>query len=184
MFIFQHYMKVLLLICQLPLFTIQDEKEKKCSQITTTEAKDHVRLNGGGPLGAYNENYMAFTLDEVRRNFKNLLTLQPGNFSALAAWAPLSFPATLESGACVKDSGNCEGCPVVKDLGASYYPRFVNEVNCKSSLIPCGQGLGECRTSVMSQRFFRDPSKDLTTCNKDLEEYYYDMEMCCQCMLL
>lgn len=188
MFIFWHYRKVLLLLCQLPFLTIQDDEEKKCPSITITEAKDHLRLNGGGPLGTYNENYMAFTLDEVRRNFKNLLTMQPGNFSALAAWAPLSFPATMSSGSCVKDSGGCEGCPGLTNLGPGYYPQYLNQVNCESSRKTCGvngqQGKGQCRSTVMRQRFFKDVSTSLPACNKDPEEYHYDMNMCCQCVLL
>lgn len=147
------------------------------------EAKDHLRLNGGGPLGAFNKNYMAFTLDEVKRNFKNLITMQPGNFSALATWAPLSFPASLGIGECMKDSGNCEGCAVVTDRGVNFYPRYVNEVNCKSLGNLCGQNNpGTCKATVMTQKFFKDHGAG--TCNKDLKLDFYDMKMCCQCILL
>lgn len=172
----RYSMKVLLLICQLPLLTIQDDD--KCQAITMAEAKDHLRLNGGGPLGAFNKNYMAFTLDEVKRNFKNLITMQPGNFSALATWAPLSLPASLGIGECMKDSGNCEGCGVLTDRGGNFYPRYVSEVNCNSLGSGCGQNLGKCEATVMTQKFFKG------TCKTDLQLDLYDMKMCCQCILL
>lgn len=175
-------MKVLLLICQLPLLTRQDDDEKKCPPLTITEAKVQLRLHGGGPLGAYNKNYMAFTLDEVRRNFKNPVTMQPGNFSALFASANLADPCKGTT------SGNgCKECFFTTDFGQGHYPRYIEERSCESTVHDCdGTGNTGCRTAVMKQRFLKDPSQELKTCDKKLklDVYYYDMKMCCQCVKL
>lgn len=121
------------------------------------EVKDYLRLNGGGFLGVFNKNYMVFILDEVKRNFKNLIIMQLGNFLVLVIWVFLSFFVFLGIGECMKDLGNCEGCVVVIDCGVNFYLCYVNEVNCKSLGNFCGQNnFGICEVIVMMQKFFKD----------------------------
>ena len=169
---------------QFLLLTSQDES-KTCSPPTIQQASALLNKTGGGPLGKFNKNYMAFTMAEVRNNFNNLITHQPGNFSGAAIKSSSSFPSSL-IGACTSSQSNfpyCNACPVVTDLGPDKFPRYINEVICETEFTLCGpQGNGYCETASLNQQLLMwecDPA----TGQEKLVPFTQEIRSCCECFL-
>ena len=165
------------------------------SQCTATSLKDAMVMLqqvGGGPLGKFNKEYMAFTWNGVKRNFRNLLAWKTStDWSAIeskAQQAPLtSYPRSAKMGSCSANyfgySRICSACPVVTDLGAGKYPRYINEIVCNQENALCANNLGFCQTTVLNQQFLMatcDPNTGLET----LETYTQPIRACCECLLL
>lgn len=184
---FHYPTKVLFLLVQFLLFTSQDELKASslCTPPTTQQALAQLSKSGGGPLGTFNKNYMAFTMNEVLNNFKNLITQQPGNFSGATTKAS-SLSAPLSTGACTSTQSNfpyCNACPVVTDLGENKFPRFINEIICETENTLCGvQGNGYCKTTSITQRLLLwrcDPA----TGQEKMEAFTQEIRSCCECIL-
>ena len=179
--------QVVFLLVQLVLLTSQDELKASslCSPPTAQQAMAQLSNSGGGPLGAFNKNYMAFTFKEVLNNFKNLITHQPVNFSG-AAITLSSLSAPLSAGSCSSTQSNfpyCNACPVVTDLGEDRFPRFINEIECETENTLCGtQGDGYCKTTTIVQRLLLwkcDPA----TGQETLIPFDQEIRSCCECVL-
>ena len=179
--------QVLFLLVQFLLLTSQDELKtlQACSPPTTQQALTQLNKSGGGPLGKFNKNYMAFTMKEVFNNFKNLITQQPGNFSG-AAKESSSLSAPLSTGACTSTQSSfpyCNACPVVTDLGPDRFPRYINEVICQTEYTLCGvQGSGYCKTTSIPQTLLIwqcDPA----TGQETLAPFTQEIRSCCECFM-
>ena len=176
-----------MLLVQFLMLTSQDELKASslCTPPTTQQALAELIKSGGGPLGKFNKNYMAFTMNEVVSNFKNLITQQPGNFSGATTKAS-SLTASLSTGDCTSTQGTfpyCNACPVVTDLGEDKYPRFINEIKCQTENTLCGaQGNGFCKTTSVAQQLLMwqcDPA----TGEEELVTFTQEIRSCCECFL-
>ena len=180
--------QVLFLLVQFLLLTSQDELKAAsslCTPPTSQQALAQLNKSGGGPLGKFNKNYMAFTMQEVLNNFNNLITQQPANFSG-ATTKSSSLSASLVTGSCTATQNNfpyCNACPVVTDLGEDRFPRFINEVRCETEFTVCGvQGDGFCQTTSITQQLLLwqcDPA----TGQETLTPYTQEIRSCCECFL-
>lgn len=179
--------QVLFLLVQFVLLTSQDELRASslCSPPTTQQALAQLNKSGGGPLGKFNKNYMAFTMNEALNNFKNLITQQPVNFSA-ATLKSSSLSAPLSTGACTSTQSNfpyCNTCPVMTDLGEDRFPRFINEVTCQTENTLCGvQGNGYCKTTSISQQLLLWQCNPATGQEKFIA-FTQEIRSCCECFL-
>ena len=167
------------------LLTSQDELKtlQACSPPSTQKVLAQLNKSGGGPLGKFNKNYMAFTMNEVLNNFNNLITHQPGNISGASI---KSLSAPLSMGACTSTQSNfpyCNACPVVTDLGSDKFPRYINEIICETEFTLCGnQGNAYCKTTSISQRLLLwqcDPATGTET----LVPFTQEIRSCCECFL-
>lgn len=178
------YRQVLFLLLQFLLLTSQDES-KTCSPPTIQQASAQLNKSGGGPLGKFNKNYMAFTMREAQNNFNNLITHQPGNFSG-AAIKSSSLSASSLIGDCTSTQSNfpyCNACPVVTDLGSGKFPRYINEVICETENVLCGpQSDGYCKTTSISQELLVSQC-DPATGQEKLVPFIQEIRSCCECFL-
>lgn len=181
--VFVYHAQVLFLLYQLSVFTTQDDL---CKPATVQQASAELNKSGGGPLGTFNKNYMAFTWDDVVKNFNNLITQQPGNFTAAAAQNPSSFPSTSRTGTCTSSQASfpyCDACPVVTDLGPGRFPRYINEVICDLEHTVCGSNAdGFCITTSIEQELLMEEC-DSSTDKMKLVPYTQSIRSCCECML-
>ena len=174
----------LFLLLQLFQFTTQDDA---CVPPTIQQAAAQLNQSGGGPLGKFNKNYMAFTWKDVISNFNNLITQKSGNLSlAAAATTSSSFPVTRSIGGCTSSQSSfpyCNACPVVTDLGPGKFPRYINEVICQTELTICGkQAVGYCKTTSINQRLLMAQC-DQSSGTETLVPFTQPIRSCCECFL-
>ena len=185
------YLQVLFLILHFLMFTKQDDP---CVPATIKQASAQLNKTGGGPLGNFNKNYMAFTRRQVQNNFKNLITQKQGKLSAVANSSLASlFPVSSLIGSCTSSQSNfpyCSACPVVTDLGPGKFPRFINEVICQGPPSPpnppqiCGlTTIGICMTTSINQQLL-EARCDPATNTQILVPYTQPIRSCCECFLL
>lgn len=180
------YRQVLFLLFQLAQsfqFTIQDDDP--CTPATIKQAAAQLNQSGGGPLGKFNKNYMAFTWNEVLNNFNNLITQKSGNLSA-AATTSSSFPSTTLQGGCTSSQSSfpyCNACPAVTDLGPGKFPRYINEIICQTENTICGpQADGYCKTTSIEQQLLISQC-DQATGKEILVPFTQAIRSCCECFL-
>lgn len=164
------------------MFTTQDD----CTKATLQDAKIKMKTDGGGPLGKFNKNYMAYTWSRVLDDFNNLLTHQQGNLSAIKP-SSTKFPITWTTGSCINGSQAkfpyCGACPAITDLGPRRFPRYINEVVCQREGLICGpQADGFCKATVIIQQFLV-ASCDSSSGKESLDVYTQPIRSCCECFL-
>lgn len=176
--------QVLFVLLYLLQLTTQDDSDS-CTPATLKQAAAQLNQNGGGPLGKFNKNYMAFTWNQVVNNFNNLITQQSGNLSANAS-ASSSFPSTQLIGSCTSTQSSfpyCNACPAVTDLGEGKFPRYINEVICQTEDTICGpEADGLCKTTSINQQFLMSEC-DPATGKENLVAYTQPIRSCCECFL-
>ena len=167
--------------------------QDKCTPLKRREQLIVLRRRGGGPLGAFNKNYMAFTLKEAKA-FPNLV-----NRSVKAKESPAQalidsgelrrsrFPETTLTGPCQTTVNGltraCSACPAFTDLGPNVIPRFINEVRCAPGFQFCGFRTGLCRNSVLVQTFLRRTGRCDDDGKEFLAQFTQEIRSCCECAL-
>ena len=177
--------QVLWFLLQLPVFTKQDDKA--CAKATVQDAMMKLKTDGGGPLGKFNKNYMAFTWTDVQNNFNNLISMvKHANLSALKPSSSSVYPVTNLTGDCTVNQGKfpyCSACAAVTDLGPDRFPRYINEIVCENPGIVCGpQADGFCKTSGIDQQFLI-ASCDSSTGKQTFDTFTQHIRSCCECFL-
>ena len=190
-----------------------------CSQ--QTPLKPHISQEllisvlkeaGGGPLGAFNEKYMAFTREGTIRftdlaveDQENGAEDTPENFESLTGFrsdeasSPIKpalmkiarYPQTTIRGSCdTKLNGfprMCSACPATTDLGPGRIPRYINEVLCNSKKPNkmCNRGNGWCNTVKIHQQFLRVTNYPTTSKlgHVFVEPYTQQIRTSCECLL-
>ena len=164
------------------MFTRQDD----CIKATVQDAKIKLRTDGGGPLGKFNKNYMAYSWSDVLDDFNNLVTHKHGNLSAIKQSSTTKFPVTWTTGRCTnspKTFPYCSTCPAVTDLGPGRFPRYINEVVCQREGLVCGpQADGFCKTTIITQQFVV-ATCDSSSGKESLQAYTQPIRSCCECFL-
>ena len=190
-----------------------------CSQ--QTPLKPHISREllisvlkeaGGGPLGAFNEKYMAFSREGTIRftdlaveGQENGAEDTPENFESLTGFrsdeasSPIKpalmkiarYPQTTIRGSCdTKLNGfprMCSACPATTDLGPGRIPRYINEVLCNSKKPNkmCNRGNGWCNTVKIHQQFLRVTNYPTTSKlgHVFVEPYTQQIRTSCECLL-
>ena len=172
-------------ITRLPGTKQDDDSSSPCSTpVTVEDAKAELQANGI----AINKNYMAFTLAEAKLNFKNLITMEPMNFSSMVKQivSPLGHVTTIER--CypqeVPPNQNfCTRCSAVTTLPNNIYPNTFNTIVCKPGTQFCGSGNeGKCTEFGKHQDLVKsDPT---APCDQRFTEETYYLKLCCGCELI
>lgn len=164
-----------------------DNSSPPCSTpVTVEDAKVKLQANGV----AINKNYMAFTLAEAKLNFKNLITMEPMNFSSIVKQivSPLGHVTTLTDCRPQEVPPNfCTRCSGYTTLGTNIYPNTFNTIVCDPGTSFCGSGnQGKCKEFGRVQELVEyDPTaKCDSSGNPPFKEYRHDLKLCCGCELL
>ena len=175
-------------ITRLPGTKQDDDNSSPCSTpVTVEDAKAKLQANGI----AINKNYMAFTLAEAKLNFKNLITMEPMNFSSIVKEivSPLGHMTRIERCYPQEVPQNfCTRCSAVTTLGTDIYPNTFNTIVCDPDGTGfCGSGnQGECKEFGEVQDLVQyDPKAKCDSSGKPpFKTYHYELKLCCGCKLL
>ena len=180
-----HLLSLIVLTTQMPATTQDDGAGSSCTKATVQDAMAKLKTDGGGPLGFFNKNYMAFTWADAVNNFSNLITMQHLKLSA-SQQSSSGFPVTTVTGSCTVNQGKfpyCSACPAVTDLGPGRFPRYINEIICRNESAICGpQAEGFCKTTGLNQQLLVSTC-DSSTGKEKLESYTQLIRSCCECFL-
>ena len=175
-------------ITRLPGTKQDDDDSSPCSTPVTVEyVKAKLQANGV----AINKNYMAFTLAEAKLNFKNLITMEPMNFSSIVKQtvSPLGHVTTMT--ACYPrevPKNFCTRCSAYTTLGNDIYPNTFNTIVCDTAGSACGpaENPGECEQfgEVQVLKQYDPTAKCDAAGNLPLKDYKYELPLCCGCKLL
>lgn len=174
-----------LFITRLPGTKQDDDSSSPCSTpVTVEDAKAELQANGI----AINKNYMAFTLAEAKLNFKNLITMEPMNFSSMVKQivSPLGHVTRIER--CYpqevpQNQNFCTRCSAVTTLPNNIYPNTFNTIVCDPDTEFCGSGnQGKCTEFGEDQDLLKyDPT---APCDQRFKEEIYHLKLCCGCKLI
>lgn len=177
-------------ITRLPGTKQDDDNSSPCSTpVTVEDAKAKLQANGV----TINKNYMAFTLAEAKLNFKNLITMEPMNFSSIVKQivSPLGHMTDIRG--CDPDDKvapySCRRCSAITTLGENIYPKIFNTIVCDDTPSPvlCGpQNQGTCKGFGKTQTLVKyDPTKKCDSSGKPpFDDYTFELTVCCGCELL
>ena len=167
-----------------------------CRRLGRRRLMAELRKRGKGPLGAFNKNYMAFTLKEAhafpnlvnQRRFRSIesrFRRSPSGSVLFARDEADRFPIT-RTGRCRSVVNGflrtCPACPAFTDLGPEVVPRFINEVLCPNTFSFCQSGTGVCKNTVLLQTFLRRECGDDDE-EEELVEFTQEIRTCCECCL-
>lgn len=172
-------------ITRLPGTKQDDDSSSPCSTpVTIADAKAKLQADGV----AINKNYMAFTLAEAKLNFKNLITMEPMNFSSIIQQRVTPFgKVTITDCPTQRTPDFCTRCAGYTELGQGIYPNTFNTIICdRDSSISCGsQGEGECTNFGRDQDLVEE---DLTAkCDSKTSRFKkvkHTLQLCCGCQLI
>ena len=174
-----------LFITRLPGTKQDDDSSSPCSTpVTVEDAKAELQANGI----AINKNYMAFTLAEAKLNFKNLITMEPMNFSSMVKQivSPLGHVTRIER--CYpqevpQNQNFCTRCSAVTTLPNNIYPNTFNTIVCDPGTEFCGSGnQGKCTEFGKDQDLVKyDPT---APCDQRFTEEIHYLKLCCGCELI
>ena len=175
-------------ITSLPGTKQDDDSSSPCSTpVTVADAKAKLQADGV----AINKNYMAFSLAEAKLNFKNLITMQPMDFSSIIKQSVTPFGnVTITECPTQQTSNVCTRCVGYTELGPGIYPNTFNTIICDANgTISCGsQGeRGECKNFGRDQDLLElDKSAKCDSSGKSpfkQEKKTYTLQLCCGCEL-
>ena len=172
-------------ITRLPGTKQDDDRSSPCSTpVTVEDAKAELQANGI----AINKNYMAFTLAEAKLNFKNLITMEPMNFSSMVKQIVSPLGHVTRIGPCYpekvpQNQRFCTRCSAVTTLPENIYPNTFNSIVCDPGAEFCGSGNeGECTEFGEDQDLVKyDPT---APCNKSFTITIQPLKLCCGCKLI
>ena len=172
-------------ITHLPGTKQDDDHSSPCSTpVTVEDAKAELQANGI----AINKNYMAFTLAEAKLNFKNLITMEPMNFSSIVKQIVSPLGHVTDILGCYPqevppNQGFCTRCSAVTTLPKNIYPNTFNTIVCDPGAKFCGSGNeGECTEFGEDQDLVKyDPT---APCNKRFSKTTQPLKLCCGCKLI
>ena len=177
-------------ISRLPGTKQDDDNSSPCSTpVTVEDAKAELQANGI----TINKNYMAFTLAEAKLNFKNLITMEPMNFSSIGKQivSPSGYTTQIKGCDRVEEvvKHSCRRCSAVTTLGNNMYPNILNTIVCKdtSGSALCGpQKQGTCKEFGKIQKLVKyDPKKKCDPSGKPpFETHEVKLTVCCGCELI
>ena len=171
-------------ITRLPGTKQDDEDSSPCrTPVTVEDAKAKLQANGV----AINKNYMAFTLAEAKLNFKNLITMEPMNFSSMVKQivSPSGHVTNKTSCDPVEKVApfSCRRCSGITTLGPNIYPNIFNTIVCHQLDGSCGSNApGRCTEFSKAQRLAKYNST--APCDKRFEIITYSLQLCCGCELI
>ena len=168
-------------ITRLPGTKQDDDHSSPCSTpVTVEDAKAELQANGI----AINKNYMAFTLAEAKLNFKNLITMEPMNFSSIVEQRKTPS-GLINVTSCPQEvpPNFCARCSGVIDLREHLYPRIFNTIVCNETATSCGsEAQGECQEFGEDQDLLEyDPMKP---CGERFKAVKHPLQLCCGCKLI
>ena len=170
-------------ITRLPGTRQDDDNSSPCSTpVTVEDAKAKLRANGI----AINKNYMAFTLAEAKLNFKNLITMEPMNFSSIVKQIVSPLGHVTEIVGCDIDKrvppNSCKRCSARTKQPKNIYPRYFNTIVCDQSGGSCGSGQGKCTEISKDQPLAQyDPN---APCDERFKIINHSLQLCCGCELI
>ena len=179
-------------ITRLPGTKQDDDNSSPCSTpVTVEDAKAKLQANGI----AINKNYMAFTLAEAKLNFKNLITMEPMNFSSIVEQRVSPSGHVINVTGCdpveIVTPNTCRRCSGITIVGPNIYPNIFNTIVCYRDDTPgpvlCGpESKGGCTEFVKPQDLVEyDPTKKCDPSgNPPFVDKKIELTLCCGCELL
>ena len=170
-------------ITRLPGTKQDDDRSSPCSTpVTVEDAKAELQANGI----AINKNYMAFTLAEAKLNFKNLVTMEPMNFSSIVKQIVSPLGHVTEIVGCYPEKvpqDFCTRCSARTTQPEYIYPRYFNTIICDQRGGSCGSGAqGECKEFGKDQDLAQyDPT---APCEDRFKIVTHQLQLCCGCELI
>ena len=169
-------------ITRLPGTKQDDDHSSPCSTpVTVEDAKAELQANGI----AINKNYMAFTLAEAKLNFKNLITMEPMNFSSMVKQivSPSGHVTNVMSCPSEVTPNFCKRCPAVTHQPVNIYPSIFNTIVCDDRATSCGsQAQGICEEFGEDQDLVQyDPN---APCDQRFKIVTRRLQLCCGCKLI
>ena len=177
------FLSFFVFITRLPGTKQDDDHSSPCSTpVTVEDAKAELQANGI----AINKNYMAFTLAEAKLNFKNLITMEPMNFSSIVKQivSPLGHVTEIREcypGKVPQDF--CTRCSAITNQPKDIYPRHFNTIVCEQHGGSCGsQAQGRCTEFGKEQKLAKyNPG---APCDKRFDIITHSLQLCCGCELI